>query len=77
MKRIISFETSDIKECRDFLDYAEIVGAKKLADNEYLFETNTRQDDFENTVLRLLHNATSIACTFVDKLGRKKAKKLK
>lgn len=77
MKRIISFEAKDIRECRDFLDYAEIVGAKKLSDNEYLFETNTRQYDFESTVLRLLHNATSITCIFVDKAGRKKTKKLK
>ena len=77
MKRIVSFETADIKECRDFLDYGEIVGAKKLANNEYLFETNTQQDDFENTVLRLLHNATSITCTLVGKAGREKTKKLK
>ena len=77
MKRIISFEAANIKECRDFLDYAEIVGAKKLADNEYLFETNTRQDDFENTVLRLLHNAVSVTCIFVGKAGREKTKKLK
>ena len=77
MKRIISFEVADIKECRDFLDYAEIVGAKKLKDNEYLFETNTSQNDFENTVLRLLHVASVITCTIIDKRGHKKVKKLK
>ncbi len=61
MKRIVTYDVKQGHDYQAFYDYVEQMGAEKITESTYLFDTNLGQRDFANKIRSLFKRGDAVA----------------